>query len=101
MTIYVSDRPWQTRDGWRFNLWADSSGEAVAAIFAIGGDLSQQRAECNSWEAYAITGEQFADAVSLGITVTDGLGPAEWCARRDGHKLLLGMIESARARGCA
>jgi hypothetical protein len=102
MTIYVSDLPWTPRDETqeRFNLWADTSDEAVMAVFAIGGDLTQRREECNAWEAYAITAEQFADALAIGITITDRFGPVEWCARRDGNRKTLAIIEDARTRGC-
>lgn len=103
MTIFVSEQPWIDRQrGEVFNLWADTSDEAVMALYAVGGDPeTQRRAECNSWEAYAVTPEQFADALALGITVTDRFGPAEWCAKRDKRGLILRMIADARSKGCA
>lgn len=100
MTVYVSELPFIDQGREVFNLWADTSDEAVAAVYGIGGDLSQRRAELNAWEAYAITVDQFADALALGITITDKFGPAEWCAKRDGRKLLLDMISRARTVGC-
>lgn len=102
--IYVSDTPWIPRGetGEVFNLWADTSDEAVGALYAVGGDPeTQRRAECNSWEAYRVTPEQFADLMGLGVTVTDRLGPAYWCARRDGNHKLIERIDAARAGGCA
>lgn len=102
--IFISEYPWTPKgaDGERYNLWADTSDEAVGALYAVGGDPeTQRREECNAWEAYAITVEQFADLISLGVLVTDRFGPAYWCAKRDGRRDMVTRIELARAVGCA
>lgn len=102
MTVYVSDTPWNDRQrGEVFNLWADTSDEVIAALYGVGGDLSQRREECNAWEAYAITPTQFADLIGLGVTVTDRFGPAWWIAQRNGDRKMMARLGAARTRGCA
>lgn len=99
--IYVSDHPFKLTNGQeRFHLWGDEPGEAMAAVYAVGGDPDLARRHF-TWEAYAVTVEQFAELIGLGVRVTDKWGPAEFCARRDGRTHMLAMIERVRARGCA
>lgn len=100
MTIYVSERPWTDNAGTWFHLWADTSDEAVGALYAVGGDpVMQRREECNAWEAYRVTPEQFADLIGLGVVVTDAHGPTYWIAQRNGDRRMIERIELARALG--
>src|SRR3954470_23664694 len=98
MTVFVCDTPWTPRgaDAPVFNLWADTSDEAIAALYAVGGSEETRRHECNSWECYTVTPDQFGDLIGLGITITDKLGPAHWCATRDGNTRLLNAIAFTR-----
>lgn len=99
MTIYVSERSWMERgEGERFNLWADTSDEAVGALYAVGGDpVTQRREECNAWEAYRVTPEQFADLIGLGVVITDEFGPAYWIAQRNGDRRMIERLNASRA----
>lgn len=97
MTIYVGERGWTVPGGMLFNLWADTSDEAVMALYAVGGDpVAQRRTECNAWEAYAVTPEQFADLIGLGVTVTDQHGATYWIAQRNGDQRMIDRIDLAR-----
>lgn len=100
MTIYVSDTPFElVRGTLVFHLWADTSDEAQAAVYAVGADPETcRRQDLNAWEAYTITPDQFADAVGLGVTITDRFGPAIWCAERDGAHERLMTLQAGRER---
>lgn len=73
--IYVCEKPLPSASGVRFHLWADTSEEAFTAAAALGA-LDQRRRL--PWESYSITPEQLADAIALGILVTDRVGPTAW-----------------------
>lgn len=96
MTTYVSPHPWTDSDGrvW-FHFWADSSDEAVLILYAVGGDISTRLPD-ETWEAYRISAEQFAAALTLGAELTDFFGPAEFVARAAGDHKRLRWIARAR-----
>lgn len=91
MTVYVS----LTAVEDRYHLWADTSDEAVMMLYGVGASIAQRRADLATWEAYTIDGAQFAAAVLAGATVTNGLGPAWWLARRNGHQAMVDKVEAA------
>jgi hypothetical protein len=92
MTVYVSDTPY----GDRFFLWADTTDEAQGIAYAVGMDPVVRSEWHNAWECYLLTPDQFADACTLGVTVTDRSGPALWCARRDGRTSMVEKILAAQ-----
>ncbi len=95
MTIYVSDNPYYDR----FFLWADTTDEAQGIAYAVGMDPVVRSADHNAWECYMLTPDQFADACTLGVTITDRWGPAIFCARRDGETERLRKLLAAQLRG--
>lgn len=107
MAVYISDTPYTIPEGqhWRqppgtwFLLWGDTSDEAQAIVWAVAGDpRERERNDCNAWEAYRLTVEELADALTLGVVLTDKFGPAEWLARRDGRTSMVERIEASRLR---
>lgn len=98
--IYASDTPADWGEGLRFLVWGDAPAEAHPALWAVGADPDAARVQqFNSWEAYRVTPEQFADLCGLGLQVTDRFGPAYWCAQRDKNRRVIDMIDAARRRG--
>lgn len=96
--IYASEQPFEDRLGVGFYVWADEPDEAHPALYAVGADPEECRARyLNSWEAYRVTPEQFADLIGMGLTITDKFGPAIWCAERDGDKRRLEILLRGRA----
>lgn len=87
--IFVTDTPYPERNDpsvIRFVLWADTAAESLCAVYAAGADPEACRiTTMNTVDAYWLTPEQFADVVTMGITITDKWGLVEWCARRDGR----------------
>lgn len=96
MTIYVSPFPWTDSAGrqW-FHLWADEPNEAILSVYSVGGDITT-RHPSPVWEAYSLTGDQFAAAVGQGATVTDFWGPAEHVAEITGDRARLRKIAERR-----
>lgn len=103
--IYVTDTPYPDRLDpavIHFILWADTPAESLCAVYAVGADPDTCRIETmNTVDVYWLTPEQFADAIGLGITITDKWGLVEWCAHRDGRDDRLRVIADFRTRGCA
>jgi len=94
VTTYISDTP--TGAG-AFFLWADDEDEAFCAALAVGAGPEPSPWH-TSWTCYLLTAEQMADAIDLGVTITDRFGPAIWCAKRDKDHKRLRILEDARAR---
>jgi hypothetical protein len=103
VTTYVSDTPTPGtlqapgRAGWF--MWADTVDEAVIMAASVGHDPNDliQRSPSH-WAHYLLTVDEWADAITLGATLTDRLGPAEWMNRRDGNWAFVAQIQELRKR---
>lgn len=98
MAVYMSDTPWgPDRNGaiW-FYLWGDHPDEVVPVLYGVGSDETS-RACFTTWDAYQLTPEQFADAVALGVTITDRFGPLRLHYQRTGNKA--GLARLAKLTG--
>lgn len=83
--------------GYRY-LWGDTPDEALIVAAAIGHDLTQPPW---TWGCYALTEDQWIDAMIAGATPTNKFGPAYWCAAQRGDHKMLTAITRARTMGCA
>lgn len=98
MTVYVSLQPYAGHPDKPdlYHLWADTSDEAVLALYTIGGTITQRRQGLTAWEVYLIDDTQLLEALTLPtIKATNGLGPVWWLAVRNSDVSMLARIAAA------